>query len=362
MLTKIELANIGPFDGSGVTIELKPLTVVVGANNVGKSTIIYAYDVLSTGRIPSTKFNSYGNPLSLLYMQNASNVGRILVTGAFNGKTTTRQVELSRSSAPIAERINGAIVANGQLNSIPPVRITAGNLGADHSTSLEMFHSFLENTVLLLSNREFIKQNMLVGSSTRTISSDGSNIIQFLLERWTDRDDKWGEAESWLKKIDPQLTLLKTPLRNQIASIETERSYPEGKTSINVSQQGSGIQRLIQIISALVFSAENTLIIIEEPEMNLHKKAQEVLADLINKAVQSWKKQVIITTHSWDFLLPYMHDLGVLEQARGNSIQIQKENFTLVELLNENNRITVKNDVSFKKFSDFKTEMKNIFG
>jgi energy-coupling factor transporter ATP-binding protein EcfA2 len=92
------------------------------------------------------------------------------------------------------------------------------------------------------------------------------------------------------------------------ASVETTDSNLG--LDINLTYQGTGIQKALSIIAALVFSPEGSTIIIEEPETNLHARSQEGLADLFNLAVNKWKKQVVFTTHSWDMLLPFVSDVG----------------------------------------------------
>ncbi len=143
---------------------------------------------------------------------------------------------------------------------------------------------------------------------TQPLDPDGSNVVTFLLERYTKRDPLWEEAESWLKRIVPEFSMLKSPLSGRLGSVETELA--NSGVDINLAYQGTGTQKALSAIAALVFSPGGSTIIIEEPEIHLHPRSQEVLVDLFNTAVTKWNKQVIITTHSWDMLLPFISDIG----------------------------------------------------
>jgi predicted ATPase len=174
----------------------------------------------------------------------------------------------------------------------------------------------------------------------------------------------WDEAEEWLKRIDPGFTLLKSPLRGNQASIETTRKYPTLETDVNLAFQGGGIQRALQIICAVVFSPRESVIIIEEPEMNLHKDSQEILVDLFNKAVNEWNKQVIITTHSWNMILPIWSDIGLERSRRSgdNHIKTDASKFKLVAFW-PGDQIQIKDyNIDQKKFTDMQQDFKLLWG
>jgi predicted ATPase len=162
------------------------------------------------------------------------------------------------------------------------------------------------------------------------IEPDGSNAIEYLLERFTSRDPQWEVAENWLRRITPEASILKSPLRGNLASVET--TDKDFAVDVNIAYQGTGIQKVLSTIAALVFSPEGSTIIVEEPEINLHPRSQEVLVDLFNLAVNDWKKQVIFSTHSWDMLQPFASDIGTGSPRGEAHIKAKAENFKLVVL------------------------------
>lgn len=65
---------------------------------------------------------------------------------------------------------------------------------------------------------------------------------------------------------------------------------------------GFGVSQILPIITALFQSSEGATLILEQPEIHLHPKAQIELADVIIDAVKERKIQVIIESHSEHFL------------------------------------------------------------
>ncbi|MCK5041934.1 MAG: DUF3696 domain-containing protein [Sphingomonadales bacterium] len=67
----------------------------------------------------------------------------------------------------------------------------------------------------------------------------------------------------------------------------------------NLKDVGYGASQMLPVISACL-TIQNRLLIVEQPEIHLHPKAQGVLADVICKTSKS--KQVVVETHSPRFI------------------------------------------------------------
>ncbi len=187
----------------------------------------------------------------------------------------------------------------------------------------------------------------------------GSNVITYLLERYTSRDPKWVVAEEWLKKIDPKLSILKSPLRRDQGSIETQQS---SGVDVNMAYQGTGIQKTLTVIAGLVFSPEGSTLVVEEPEIHLHPRSQEVIVDLFNTAVNEWHKQVIFTAHSWNMLLPFISDVGE-GTKRGSHPKAMPENFRLVTFAQKGDDIELKDyNLKGKVFKTVRDDFKTLWG
>ncbi len=186
----------------------------------------------------------------------------------------------------------------------------------------------------------------------------GSNIITYLLERWTDQDKNWPVAQEWLKRIDPELSILKSPLRGNMASLETLNKFSD--VSVNLAYQGTGIQRAITIVAGVIFSPPNSTIIIEEPEVHLERGSIEALVDLFNHAVMNWNKQIILSTHSMDLLLQYASDLGLATpRGKGHEI-IDPSKFKLVTFERREGKIQIRDEDMKGRFTTVMDRLRGV--
>ena len=99
---------------------------------------------------------------------------------------------------------------------------------------------------------------------------------------------------SFLKKIiDPKIDDIK---QNSLKLVN------ENKFTTSISEQGSGVRSLICLAVDIMSTADNSIILIDEPELGLNPIAkQEFLKFLIE---QSKTKQIFITTHDPTFVNP----------------------------------------------------------
>ena len=95
--------------------------------------------------------------------------------------------------------------------------------------------------------------------------------------------------------------------------------------SINFDNVGTGISQIAPVLS-WVFSKEQQLILIEQPEIHLHPAMQATLMDALIDAVKSGQ-QIVIETHSETFLLRALRRLkeGVFRSQSWDDILFQQK-------------------------------------
>jgi predicted ATPase len=293
MLKKLSVRNLGCFDSKEHSIDFTQETLLAGPNNSGKSMFLSGINII--------RHQAFG-----MFRWTTDMYNLVSFPDCVNNHNQNATIFLDLDIKEQTQETSVHFEVNRRNK--PSFRIESTPAFASESQS-EAIRKLVKKIWYLRPHRSHIEYSSMVQPTSgplQPLNADGSNVTNFMLERWTDRDEKWDIAESWLTKIDPEMGKIKTPIRGNVTSLET--MY--GTVPINMSLQGSGFQSATSIIAALVFSPEGSTIIIEEPEVFLHPSSQEVIVDLINDAVKNQNKQVIFSTHSFNILCPFYNDCG----------------------------------------------------
>jgi predicted ATPase len=347
MLERISVKNLGCFDDAVTSVDFSQETLLAGPNNSGKSMLLAAMNLARyfsvTGALnwDTEFFNLHSFDAAV----NAHDTKKVIDI-SFKLKDKTGTYDFNFTFPPdqgIALKANNESIRPGDPRYI----------------------DILQRIWCLRPNRSPLPYQTRVQPTSgllQPLKPNGLNVINYLLERWTDRDKKWNLAESWLRRIDPDMSELKTPIRGDQVFLETI----SGNVDVNASLQGSGFQSAAAIISAVIFSPEGSTLIIEEPEAFLHPKSQEVIVDMINEAVNKYNKQVIFSTHSCNVLLPFYNDCGS-ENARmkrgADHVIADASKFAMWTFEKAAGRVSVKNyPMKEKTFKNFRDDFKYIWG
>lgn len=268
--------NVNP--GSG-------LTIMVGPNNSGKSTIIEAVHLLSstTDIIPISS-------------RNVKTDGKVLIEAEdLIGNISSLQ-STDNNGAFVQRRYNGEIISNfyNPMNTFI-------------LSSKRNFSSTFNNDGP--QNRENYKGNMS-NSDYRSENNINNNFGGRLLEIYNRRE-----------VFDKCLDKVLTPLPKwTIESMNSNNLYLEfafDEIKHNSNGAGDGYINIFNIIDALYDSAENNVILIDEPEISLHPDLQRKLFSLLVE--YSKDKQIIVSTHS-----PYFVDWKLFSN-KAKIIRLKKE-------------------------------------
>lgn len=112
-------------------------------------------------------------------------------------------------------------------------------------------------------------------------------------------------------QLEKTLALMDVKIDINMLESKSEDYYKNIKLSVNdgietpLENKGSGLQSLIMIelfkFYCKIFN-QSSLLILEEPELFLHPHAKRMLSDILNDFIKDKKNQIIITTHSEEFI------------------------------------------------------------
>lgn len=159
--------------------------------------------------------------------------------------------------------------------------------------------SFSENTFIRIFDfdpKELKKASSM--ASTRILKEDGSNIASVLQTILRTKDDR-KKFTTLLNQFLPFVNSV-TIENNLDRSFSYKIQESFSKRSFNANFLSDGTVSIIAIIIALYFEPRTHIIILEEPERNIHPK---LLSNVLSAAEDvSTEKQIIITTHNPEFL------------------------------------------------------------
>lgn len=129
------------------------------------------------------------------------------------------------------------------------------------------------------------------------LGSRGQETIQALISNETGRDRGTLKASvsHWLKRLDLADGIEVTRVgKSRRFEIEVLR----GANRSNLIDVGYGISQVLPVIVLLHFAPEGSVILCEDPEAHLHPMAQVVLADMFVAVARERKLQILLETHS----------------------------------------------------------------
>lgn len=174
--------------------------------------------------------------------------------------------------------------------------------------SLRELFSYIDN---LLSNTYYVPAVRgfsrpyypLADKPTQDLSSVGAGDAQAAIVASTlaYRRDLEAKVSGWTQEV--------LGISIQSVLIPQKQVGVEAFTSsirVNVVNEGFGVSQLIQPFLQLAIAPSGSLILIEEPEIHVHPAAQSKLCDIIVDTAKQDKKQVFVTTHSEHILTTFL--------------------------------------------------------
>ena len=340
MITNITLTNFKCFHG--INVAPKRVTLLIGGNGTGKSGLLQAllllkqWDTQSNAlslegdlvRIDPDDFANYviparspeiGFSLSgewnvasddvqfpvMFQLQFRFSTEGTLVTKLAIADFDWREVRIRIRQMP-GQQIVGELPLQGYNHQITAVSgVSLGTLSPTIASG-EMFAAVqqaLESPKTLLSNMRFVPAIRGFARGTYPLGSELQDVLVSASGLSAQEEDtitalaysprEVEQVSAWMNQVTG--VGLKTDL------VPPRTVKPVSVTAAgqpNLLSEGSGTNALVQLLFELARAGHGDTVLIEEPEIHLHPKAQAELASVIVAEAKSSNKQVVMTTHS----------------------------------------------------------------
>nr|WP_297705295.1 AAA family ATPase [uncultured Butyrivibrio sp.] len=245
-----------------------PLTVIVGKNGSGKTSIMRAINVLSDVESPQNDF-----------FETALDDGGFLnadISYTFDDK----EIRVSRIK-------QNKWVFDGSIDRAPITSIRTKNLIGAIEKSL-LFDNIGKRTKIANEVEYVVKQTRKIRQS---MESETQRKIETSLS-----DDEITDVNYILDTKAKQIDVIKHKFFHGTWGTSIQFYYDDYACS--EYNAGDGEYKVTQIVKAINATPINGMVLIDEPEMSLHPGAQRRLTLFLLEKIIKKKLQIIITTHS----------------------------------------------------------------
>lgn len=284
MLTRIQLENFKSW--RELDIELAPLTMLFGANSSGKSSVLQAL-------------------LLLLQTEERTTWESINMGGGVNDYVDLGSYRDIVFGHDLTKKIWIALGWNNQ----PPdgLEMEYKNDEIDFDVSDYLVDWFVDLSTNIVNRESSIhylgplrqhpqRSYLWSGATPKRIEPDGENAVAALVSSERSKDDVHKQVAEWLVRME---------LVDAFAtkSLDSEKRFYETVVKIGATESalldvGFGISQVLPVITTLFFVPEGSTVLLEQPELHLHPRAQAHLADLFLHVAETRKLQLIVESHS----------------------------------------------------------------
>lgn len=293
-------------------LELRPITLLVGKNSSGKSSILKLFSALQTATYDENAqlklFNGYvslGSRYEDLF-NNHSLTDLKLGVDYENDLSLNAEYVINNG---ILYRYKLSTSHSGKTIETPLNKDSKGNLvnGLISKDSFDKLGLEVSEAKFEISYigpfRKSPERNIDFGgiSSFNSTGCDGRYSYPILLDSYLQKGELFNNVSQWMKNN----------LENQEISIEqispTSGTYSffinRNDSKVNIADVGQGIGQLLPIIVESYLDNHKDVVAIEQPALHIHPADHASIIYRLAKSAKEYKKKYLVETHSANILL-----------------------------------------------------------
>lgn len=297
-IKKIKLDNWMSFDHAGIEIDIDNHFVIIGPNNVGKSNLLrYLLELteLYTGVFINSETDTRWKGLVVTrdkrWQFDANNIVKadMLIEYKSTKKIQYRWISIVHDKNKTDYFMSKSYLKNC---SVPKKFQNKNNL-----ITFLFIKRILQSITYLTTDRNPYQMN----NKNNSNKFDGNTTFNML--DWLFHNDDYSITQEFLDKFDRWMNILFGEkmqfysIRDDISKIIVET--PSGQHNYELKNMGSGVAQALMLLTLCFYSKvqkKDLIILIEEPETNLHARALANLYRILEGEFSYF--QTIITTHS----------------------------------------------------------------
>ena len=134
------------------------------------------------------------------------------------------------------------------------------------------------------------------------------NYVGSIIFEWAKhKDNRLQKLEQWLAALGMTRAVIASRIDDTQFDVLIERlpenTAMESSDLVSIADVGFGVSQVLPMLVACLVGEPDQMVYIEQPELHLHPKAQYVLADILASAAAEKGMRLVVETHSAFFLL-----------------------------------------------------------
>ena len=272
--------------------ELDGINVLVGANNVGKSSIIqslhFAIGILQSIKLTdgSIRKSSTLNPTQLIYSPSES----VYCLGKGGELRTDEKKAISVKFILVSGESCEITIRKGKNRNIS-VKVDSVETANKISDLKSPFSIFSPGLAGIAKNEPYVSDGVLLRTLAR---GDANLVLRNILLRLSEKPE-WDNFIEDLHEVFPETNVKVNFIPETDEHIQVLISTDTGEVPIELA--GTGVLQTAQILS-YIHRFSPRLIVLDEPDSHLHPNNQRLLCKLLRTIAEERNTQVLLTTHS----------------------------------------------------------------